>query len=158
MKTPKTPAIRQIEQAGIEFQTHTYAYEERGGTATSARELDVPESSVIKTLVFKDSDNRPFVVLMTGDLQVSAKEMARILGVKGVKPCSPQEAQKHSGYQVGGTSPFGLKKKLPVYMEKAIEDLPLLYINGGKRGFLVSLTPADLKRVIQPVIVEVGTA
>jgi len=158
MKTPKTPAIRQIEQAGIEFQTHTYAYEERGGTATSARELDVPESSVIKTLVFKDSDNRPFVVLMTGDLQVSAKEMARILGVKGVKPCSPQEAQKHSGYQVGGTSPFGLKKKLPVYMEKAIEDLPLLYINGGKRGFLVSLTPVDLKRVIQPVIVEVGTA
>ncbi len=155
-KTPVTPAVRLLRQQGVSFVPHLYAYEERGGTAVSARELGVNEHRVIKTLILEDETTRPLIVLMHGDLQVSAKELARILGVKSVTPCATQVADRHSGYQVGGTSPFATRKAMPVYMEETIRELPTIFINGGKRGFLVEITPADLERVLQPTPVQVG--
>ncbi|PIE03869.1 MAG: Cys-tRNA(Pro) deacylase [Acidobacteria bacterium] len=156
MKYPVTPAIRFLKKQGIPFERHLYAYRERGGTKVSARQLNVPESSVVKTLIFKDQTGKPLIVLMTGDKQVSTKALARRLGVKQVVPCDPGEAEKHSGYKVGGTSPFGVRKNMPVYLEKCVLDLNTLYINGGKRGFLVSLTPNDLIKLLNPTVVEVG--
>jgi Cys-tRNA(Pro) deacylase len=155
-KTPVTPAVRLLRQQGVDFVPHQYAYEERGGTAVSARELGIDEHRVIKTLIMEDEAGRPLVVLMHGDLQVSAKELARLLGVKSVIPCSPQVANRHSGYQVGGTSPFATRKAMPIYLEETIRELPTLFINGGKRGFLVEMTPAELERVLQPIPVRVG--
>ena len=156
-KHPITPAVRALRAAKVAFEAREYAYEERGGTARSAAELGVDEHCVIKTLVFEDDKKQPLVVLMHGDCEVSAKELARVLGVKAVKPCDPKVANRHSGYQVGGTSPFGLRKPLPVYMQGTIADLGELYINGGKRGFLVKLSPADLVRVLEPTLVDVAT-
>jgi Cys-tRNA(Pro) deacylase len=156
VKSPVTPAIRVLRQAGVAFGEHPYNYEEKGGTAVSARELGVAESSVIKTLIMEDERKDPLVVLMHGDLQVSTKELARAIGVKAVTPCTPETAQRHSGYLVGGTSPFGTKKELPVYLEESILALPLIYINDGSRGFLVSLDPSELVRVLKPVLVKVG--
>jgi Cys-tRNA(Pro) deacylase len=155
-KTPMTPAVRVLKEAGVAFTEHPYDYVEHGGTATFARDLGVDEHMVIKTLVMEDDAKRPFVVLMHGDREVSTKEMARTLGVKTVRPCAPETAQRHSGYMVGGTSPFGLRKPMPVYAEETVLALPKIYINGGKRGFLVGLDPKDLARVLEPTPVRVA--
>jgi Cys-tRNA(Pro) deacylase len=155
-KTPVTPATRLLKQAGIDFRPHLYDYEERGGTAVSARELGVVEHAVIKTLVMEDEHQNPLVILMHGDREVSTKELARVLGVKTINPCTPETALKHTGYQVGGTSPFATRKTLPVYMESTIASLPLIYINGGKRGFLVSLSAKDVIHLLHPEMVEVA--
>jgi len=155
-KTPVTPAIRQLRAEKVAFSDHLYAYEEKGGTAVSARELGVDEHCVIKTLIMEDEQKKPLVVLMHGDLQVSTKELARVIGVKLVTPCSPDTASRHSGYLVGGTSPFGLRRPMPVYLEEGIARLDKIYINGGKRGYLVGLAPGDLIRVLQPILVSVG--
>jgi Cys-tRNA(Pro) deacylase len=155
-KTPVTPAVRRLRDEKVSFSDHLYAYEEKGGTSVSARELGVDEHNVIKTLVMEDEKRNPLIILMHGDLQVSTKEFARIIGVKQLSPCSPETAQKHTGYQVGGTSPFGTHRIMPVYMEKSIAGLEKIYINGGKRGYLIGITPVELVRVLQPVLVTVG--
>ena len=151
---PVTAAVRVLRAHKVVFTPCWYAYEAHGGTAVSARELGVPEHQVIKTLVMEDERKKPLIVLMHGDCEVSTKQLARLLGVKTIQPCAPEVAEKHSGYQVGGTSPFGTRKALPVYMERSIADLPTMYINGGKRGFLVAITPADLIRVVAPTLVD----
>jgi Cys-tRNA(Pro) deacylase len=155
-KFPVTPAIRQLRQEKVEFDNHLYEYEEKGGTKVSARELQVDEFIVIKTLVMEDERKQPLIVLMHGNKHVSTKKLARDLGLKTITPCSPDIAEKHTGYQVGGTSPFGTRKTVPIYAEKTLFDLPKIYINGGKRGFLVSLNPQELRRVLKPVLVEVA--
>jgi Cys-tRNA(Pro) deacylase len=155
-KTPVTAAVRQLRAEKVDFGDHPYTYEEKGGTVVSARELGVDEHCVIKTLVMEDERKKPLVVLMHGDLQVSTKELARSIGVKQVTPCSPDTAQRHSGYQVGGTSPFGMRRQMTVYMEESIAGLERIYINGGKRGYLVSMAPGELIRVLIPVPVTVG--
>lgn len=155
-KTPMTAAVRALRQAGVAFSEHPYAYVEHGGTSEFAAQAGVEEHAVVKTLVLEDDAKKPLVVLMHGDRQVSTKEMARLLGVKSVRPCPPDVAERHSGYQVGGTSPFGLRKPMPVYVESTILDLPRIYINGGKRGFIVGLAPADLVRVLKPAPVNVA--
>ena len=155
-KSPVTAAIRQLRAERVDFGEHPYSYEERGGTAVSARELGVDEHCVIKTLVMEDELKNPLIVLMHGDRQVSTRELARSIGAKQVSPCSPETAQRHSGYQVGGTSPFGTRRQMDVYMEEGISGLDRIYINGGKRGFLVSMAPGELIRVLKPVPVNVG--
>lgn len=147
-------AIPVLRKHGVAFTEHEYRYEERGGTAVSSRELGVDEHRVIKTLVMEDEHRQPLIILMHGDREVSTKNLARQIGKKTVTPCAPDIAQRHTGYMVGGTSPFGTRKPLPVYMEQSIADLDRIYINGGRRGFLVSLTPADLIRVLTPVLVN----
>ncbi|MDY0300912.1 MAG: Cys-tRNA(Pro) deacylase [Trichlorobacter sp.] len=155
-KTPVTAAVRFLRAAKVQFTDHLYSYEEKGGTAVSACQLGVDEHCVIKTLVMEDDNKNPLVILMHGDMQVSTKELARVMGVRFVEPCKPEAAQKHTGYLVGGTSPFGTRTKLPVYMEQTIVQLPEIYINGGKRGYLVGMNPADLVSVLQPHLVSVG--
>lgn len=153
---PETPATRFLRDRGVAFTDHLYAYEEHGGTAVSSRELGVDEHAVVKTLVMEDETKQPLLVLMHGDLKVSTKNLARQIGVKSVAPCRPDVAQRHTGYMVGGTSPFGTKKALPVHLERTILDLPAIYINGGRRGYLVGMAPAELVRVLAPAIVECG--
>jgi Cys-tRNA(Pro) deacylase len=153
---PATPATRFLEQQKVTRTNHLYAYEEHGGTKVSSRELNVPEHEVVKTLVMEDENSRPLIVLMHGDLKVSTKELARQIGTKKIDPCKPEDAQRHTGYLVGGCSPFGTKKKLPVYVERTILDLPRIYINGGRRGFLVGIDPKELLRVLSPTVVEAG--
>ena len=155
-KAPMTPAVRVLRQAGVDFTEHPYAYIEHGGTASFAREFGVDEHVVIKTLIMEDDAKRPLVVLMHGDREVSTKELARVLGVKSVGPCPPGPAERHSGYMVGGTSPFGLRKPIPAYVEETILELPGIYVNGGKRGFLVGLDPKELVRVLKPTPVRVA--
>jgi Cys-tRNA(Pro) deacylase len=155
-KTPVTPAIRLLKQTQVVFTSHLYTYEERGGTTVSARELAVDEHLIIKTLVMEDEQHIPLIVLMHGDCEVSTKELARTLGVKTITPCSPDTALKHTGYQVGGTSPFATRKAIPVYMENTITALPLIYLNGGKRGFLVSMSPQVVIDLLKPVMVAIG--
>ena len=155
---PVTPAVRLLREKRIAYEPHLYDYEERGGTKRSAAELCVDEHTVIKTLVMETDSREPLLVLMHGDREVSTKELARTLGVKSVSPCDPAVAQKHTGYQVGGTSPFGTRKPLVIYAEKTIFDLPVIYINGGKRGFLVSLSPTDLGRALKISLVTVTVA
>jgi Cys-tRNA(Pro) deacylase len=155
-KFPVTPATRWLQAHGVEFNGYLYPYEERGGTAHSARCLGVDEHQVIKTLIMEDERRQPLIILMHGDRQVSTKELARFLGVKTITPCEPTVANKHSGYLVGGTSPFGVHKAMPVYLEASILDLPLIYLNGGKRGFLISLPPAEVQRLLQPTRVNVA--
>lgn len=155
-KPPMTAAIRELQDAGVDFTGHSFKYEEKGGTAVSSRELGVAEHTIIKTLIMETDAKEPMVILMHGDCQVSTKQMARELGVKSVSPCKPEVAEKHSGYQVGGTSPFGTRKKMPVYIEKTILELDRIFINGGRRGYLVSLSPQELIRVLKPVLVNVG--
>ena len=155
---PITPAIRILREAGVAFEPHLYAYEERGGTAVSSRELGVEEHAVIKTLVMETEKKSPLIVLMHGDLEVSTKSLARIVGVKTITPCAAEEAHRHTGYQVGGTSPFGTRKKLPIYAQKTIFELEKIYINGGGRGFLVSLSPNELQRVLLPILVEAAAS
>ena len=151
-----TPAIHTLRAQKVAFSEHEYRYEERGGTAVSSRELGVDEHSVIKTLVMEDENKNPLIVLMHGDREVSTKNLARQIGAKTVSSCAPDVAQRHTGYMVGGTSPFGTRKPLPVYMEKTIAELDRIYINGGRRGFLVSMAPVDLMRVLSPTLVEAG--
>ena len=153
---PVTAAVRVLRDKHINFEPHLYEYEDRGGTRRSAEELNVDEHSVIKTLVMETDAREALIVLMHGDKEVSTKELARTIGVKSVTPCDPAVAQRHTGYQVGGTSPFGTRKSMNVYAEKTIFDLPMIFINGGKRGFLVSLDPNDLKTVLP--ITEVNVA
>jgi len=153
---PTTPAIRVLRAHGVAFTSHPYTYEERGGTAVSARELGVPEHAVIKTLVMEDDARRPLIVLMHGDREVSTKNLARLLGVKTVAPCVPAVADRHSGYQVGGTSPFGTRRKMPVYMQQTIVDVPRVYINGGRRGYLIGISPADIVRVLEPTLADIA--
>ena len=140
----ETPATQFLKRAGVVFTEHPYDYLEHGGTAESARQLGVPEHEVVKTLVMQDERAQPFIVLMHGDCQVSTKKLAREIGVKAVEPCQPDVAQRHSGYLVGGTSPFGMRKALPIYVEATVLALPRIVINGGRRGFLVGLVPTVL--------------
>lgn len=155
-KPPMTLAIRELQSAGISFTPHLYDYQEKGGTKVSSRELGVDEHCVIKTLIMESDRKDVFIVLMHGDCEVSTKELARILGVKTVVPSTPATADKWSGYQVGGTSPFGTKKKMLVYMEQTIPALPRIYINGGKRGFLIGMDPKDAERILRPTLVNVA--
>jgi len=142
----ETPATQWLRAHAIAFDEHVYEYVEHGGTAESAAQLGVPEHEVVKTLVMQDEAARPLVVLMHGDRQVSTKNLARAIGAKSVEPCKPEVAQRHSGYQVGGTSPFGFRKEVPVYVERSILALPRILINGGRRGFLVGIAPSVLTR------------
>jgi Cys-tRNA(Pro) deacylase len=153
---PETQATKFLRQQGIAHSNHHYEYEEHGGTRVSSRELNVDEHAVIKTLVMEDESAKPLIVLMHGDCKVSTKELARQIGCKKVEACKPEVANRHTGFLVGGTSPFGTKKKMPIYIEKSILDLPLIYINGGRRGFLVGVHPHDLMRALQPIVVSVA--
>ena len=155
-KFPTTQAIRLLKQHKVDFTPRPYKYEDRGGTAVSARELGVDEHRIIKTLVMEDEGKNPLIVLMHGDREVSLKNLARQIGVKQVSPCPPKHADALTGYQTGGISPFGTRKTLPVYLEKSILELERICINGGKRGFLVEISPEDLVRVLEPTLVEVG--
>jgi Cys-tRNA(Pro) deacylase len=148
MSYPITPAVRVLRERRVEFEPHLYEYEERGGTRHSADALGVDEHAVVKTLVMETDDRKPLIVLMHGDREVSTKQLARALGVKSVQPCRPEAAQKHTGYLVGGTSPLGTRARLPVYAERTIFELPRILINGGKRGFLVSLDPKVLRELL----------
>jgi Cys-tRNA(Pro) deacylase len=153
---PATPAIRVLKDTNVDFIPRPYKYEERGGTVVAARELGVDEHLTVKTLVMEDEKKSPFIVLMHGDKEVSTRELARILGVKTVQPCDPATASRHTGYLVGGTSPFGTKKVLPVYAEETILSLPVIYINAGKKGLLVEMKPAELAKVLKTMPVKVA--
>src|SRR5437868_10676722 len=148
MDYPVTPAVRLLRKKKVAFEPRLYDYVERGGTRHSAESLHVDEHAVVKTLVMETDARQPLIVLMHGDREVSTKKLARVIGVKSVQPCNPQTAQKHTGYLVGGTSPFGTRTRMPVYVERTIFDLPKIYINGGKRGFLVSLNPQVLRSLL----------
>lgn len=154
--SPSTPATRLLRSLGVPFTEHHYRYEEHGGTRVSARELNVDEHSVVKTLVMEDDLRRPLIVLMHGDREVSTRQLARAIGARSVSPCKPEVAERHSGYLVGGTSPFGTRKPMPVFVERTVLELPSIYINGGSRGFLVGISPSDLVRVLKPTPVEVA--
>ena len=152
----KTPATEFLAKHGIAYTEHAYEYVEHGGTAVSSSSLNVPEHEVVKTLVMEDEDKKPLIVLMHGDRTVSTKDLARQANRKRIEPCKPDVAQRHTGYQVGGTSPFGMRKSLPVFVERSILELPMIYINGGRRGFLVRLSPNDLLRTLSPTPVDVA--
>ena len=151
-----TPAIHFLRRHGIAFTEHPYQYEERGGTRVSSRELGVPEHAVVKTLVMEDEDRRPLIVLMHGDREVSTKQLARQIGCKQVAPCAPDIAGRHTGYLVGGTSPFGTRKPLPVYIDRSILTLDKVYVNGGRRGYLVGVVPIDMQRALDATLVDVA--
>jgi Cys-tRNA(Pro) deacylase len=155
-KFPVTSAIRFLKDHQVNFIERPYRYEEEGGTEVAAKALGVGEHLVIKTLVMEDDQKAPFIILMHGDKQVSTKELARTIGVKSVNPCTPEVALKHTGYMVGGISPFGTKKVLPVYVEKSILSLPKIFINAGRRGLLVEISPSDLVKVLNPIPVKVA--
>ncbi len=153
-KHSETPATTALKQHNVNYGEHVYDYVEHGGTGVSSTSLGVDEHHVVKTLIFEDDKREPLCVLMHGDHKVSTKELARQIGAKRVAPCRPEDAHRHSGYQVGGCSPFGLRKPMPVYMQRTILDLERIYINGGKRGFLVSMPPAEVVRVAKPTLVD----
>ena len=152
----ETPATQFLRKHQVSFTEHPYAYEEHGGTAVSSRALGVPEHEVIKTLIMQDDAAKPLVVLMHGDCKVSTKNLARAIGCKSVEPCKPEVANRHTGFLVGGTSPFGTRHPMPVYVERSILALPRIYINGGRRGHLVALDPAVLPALLQARPVEVA--
>jgi Cys-tRNA(Pro) deacylase len=158
MDYPITPAVRLLREKKVEFEPHLYDYVERGGTRNSADSLGVDEHSVVKTLVMETDAHKPLIVLMHGDREVSTKNLARHLGVKSVHPCDFARAQKHTGYLVGGTSPFGTRLHMHVYAERTIFELPKIYINGGKRGFLISIDPKVLKDVLPVEEVDVAVS
>jgi len=153
-KIPSTPAVLALKRSAAAFTLHTYAYEEHGGTRVSSQKLGVDEHCVIKTLVMEDENANPFMILMHGDREVSTKALARTMGVKTVKPCTPETAHRHTGYFVGGTSPFGAKKVLKLYMEKTISGLPEILINAGSRGLLARMPPSELIRILKPTEVS----
>jgi Cys-tRNA(Pro) deacylase len=155
-KEPVTQAVRALRAAAVAFDGHPYDYVEGGGTAQFARSQGVDEHLVIKTLIMEDEDGHPIIVLMHGDLQVSTRALARELGAKQVRPCDPMTANRHSGYQVGGTSPFGTRRIIPVYCEASIAELPRIYINGGRRGYIISLRTQDALRLLKPRLVKVS--
>jgi len=155
-KIPSSPALLVLKTQNAACTLHPYKYEDKGGTKVSARELGVDEHCVIKTLIMEDEKARPLVILMHGDKEVSTKSLARIIGVKSITPCRPEIAQKHTGYKVGGTSPFGLKKEMPIYMEQTIGALPHIFINAGSRGLLAQMHPAELMRILHPAMVSVA--
>ncbi len=150
----ETPATQFLSQQSVSFGRHPYDYIDHGGTAESSRQLGVDEHAVIKTLIMKDEHKKPLVILMHGDRKVSTKNLARQASRKQIEPCTPDEAHRHTGYLVGGTSPFGMRKTLPVYVEASVLDLPLIYINGGRRGFLVSLPPQQLTGLLNAQLVH----
>ncbi len=152
----ETQATQFLRKHAVAFSEHPYSYEEKGGTKVSARELNVDEHAVVKTLVMEDEQGKPLIVLMHGDRKVSTKELARQVGCKKIEPCKPEVATRHTGFLVGGTSPFGTRKKLSVYVERGILDLPLIYINGGRRGYLVAIAPVELTRLLEAKSVEVA--
>ncbi len=156
MKSSTTPATAILAQHGVAYTEHFYEYVEHGGTAVSSGALGVPEHEVVKTLVMETDKGDPLVVLMHGDRKVATRELARIAEAKRVFPCKPEVAQRHSGYLVGGTSPFGTRKSMPVYLERSVLDLPRIYINGGRRGYLLGMAPGELVRVLAPVLVDVA--
>ena len=149
MEYPVTQGVRFLRAHNVKFTPYMYRYEEHGGTSVAAGSLNVDEHAVVKTLVMEDERGEALIVLMHGDREVSTRELARVLGVKTITPCEPDTASRRTGYMVGGTSPFGTRTSLPVCVESTIFDLPLIYINGGKRGFLVGIQPAELRRVLQ---------
>ena len=151
-----TPAVHALRRHNVPFTEHPYRYEEHGGTRISSRELGVPEHIVVKTLVMQDADRMPLIVLMHGDREVSTKALARAIGAKTIEPCRPDVAEKHTGYLVGGTSPFGTRKSMPVYVERSVLALELVYVNGGRRGFLVALNPKAFVDVLNATSVEVA--
>jgi Cys-tRNA(Pro) deacylase len=155
-KVPVSAAVRTLRVHGVEFTEHTYKYVERGGTAEGARQLGLDEHTLVKTLIMEDELKSPLIMLMHGNQEVSTKELARVLDIKRITPCTPETAQRHSGYLVGGTSPFGIRKMMPVYVEETILELPRIYINGGKRGYLVGIDPKELMRVLKATPVKVG--
>lgn len=155
-KHPDTPATRFLKQHRIAFAPFLYTYEDHGGTHVAAESLNLPEHAVIKTLVMEDDQGKPLIVLMHGDRDVNVKKLASEVGARHVHPCKPDVAQKHTGYQVGGTSPFGTRKPMPVFLERSILDLSLVYINGGKRGFLVGMHAHDLMQSLTPTTVEIA--
>lgn len=154
----ETPATQFLRKHGMAFTEHPYEYEEHGGTEVSARELGVDEHSVVKTLVMQDEAAKPLIVLMHGDCKVSTKNLARQIGCKSVEPCKPEVANRHSGFLVGGTSPFGTRKAMPVYVEESILSLDKIYINGGKRGFLIAIAPEVLMKVLPAKPVQCALA
>jgi Cys-tRNA(Pro) deacylase len=156
VRVSETPATAFLKKNAVSYTEHPYDYEDKGGTRVSSEKLGVDEHSVVKTLVMEDEDKKPLVVLMHGDRDVSTKNLARQIGKKRVEPCKPEVAERHSGYQVGGTSPFGLRKPMPVFVEKTVLDLPKIFINGGRRGFLVGIDPKELVRVVSAKPVEVA--
>jgi len=151
-----TPATAFLEAQGVSFSEHTYEYVEHGGTEVPAQSLGVPEHHIVKTLVMEDEARKPLIVLMHGDRKVSTKNLARQAGRKRIEPCTPEAAQRHTGYQVGGTSPFGTRKSLPVFVERSILELAEIYINGGRRGLLVQLRTADLAKALRFTAVDVA--
>jgi len=153
-KYPATPALRVLKERGAAFTVHSYGYEEHGGTAVAARALGVEEHRVVKTLVMETDAKSPLIVVMVGDREVSTKAMARHLNVKSVLPCNPETAARHTGYPVGGTSPFGMRKPLKVYVDRSVMDLPVIYINAGKRGLLAEMSPSVLTEILAPEIVD----
>lgn len=155
-KGPITAAIRALRQAGVGFEGHPYTYMENGGTAQFCHETGAPEHAVIKTLIMQDEDAKPLIVLMHGDKQVSTKALARHIDAKSVAPCEAKIAEKHSGYKVGGTSPFGVRQDMPVYCEASIGELKRIYINGGKRGYIISLETADMLAILKPQLVRIA--
>jgi Cys-tRNA(Pro) deacylase len=152
----KTPATEFLAKRGIAYTEHSYEYVEHGGTAVSSESLGVPEHEVVKTLVMEDEERKPLIVLMHGDRMVSTKDLARQASRKRIEPCKPDVAQRHTGYQVGGTSPFGTRKPMPVFLERSILELPMIYINGGRRGFLVQIASVELERLLKPTLVDVA--
>ncbi len=158
MKKTATPATSFLDERGVQYTEHYYDYVEHGGTSVSSSALGVPEHEVVKTLVMETDKGDPLVVLMHGDRKVSTKELARAAGVKRIAPCKPEVATRHSGYLIGGTSPFGTRKAMPVYLEKSVLELARIYINGGRRGYLLGMPPAELVRLLSPTLVEVGLA
>jgi len=156
IKEPVTQAVRALRAAGIAFEGHPYTYVDGGGTAQFARERDVDEHLVIKTLIMEDEEGRALIVLMHGDREVSTQALARHMGAKRITPCAPAIAEHHSGYKVGGTSPFGTRRQMPVYCEAGIAELPRVYVNGGKRGYIISLATQDMLALLAPTLVDMA--
>lgn len=156
MKGAATPATVLLAEHGVSFTEHFYDYVEHGGTANSSSALEVPEHHVVKTLVMETDKGDPLIVLMHGDCKVSTKELARAAGAKRIFPCKPEVAQRHSGYLVGGTTPFGTRRRMPVYLERSVLALDTIYINGGRRGYLLGMKPAEIVRVLSPILVDVA--
>lgn len=156
MKGPATPATAYLAKEGVAYTEHEFEYLEHGGTPHSSAMLGVPEHQIVKTLIMETEKAEPLVVLMHGDRRVSTKELARAAGVKRISACRPETATRHSGYLIGGTSPFATRKAMPIYLERSVLDLPRIYINGGRRGYLLGMAPADLQRVLAPILVEVS--
>jgi Cys-tRNA(Pro) deacylase len=156
MKSAATPATAFLAGKGVTYTEHTFEYVEHGGTGHSSVSLGVPEREVVKTLVMENEKGEPLIVLMHGDRKVSTRELAHQAGVKRIAPCKPEVATRHSGYLIGGTSPFGTRKAMPIYLERSVLSLPRIYINGGRRGYLLGMAPAELTRVLSPILVDVA--